>query len=1168
MSNLTIVKSKNQIGIGTNQIQLTNSLSSALNIKKNDDSYSFLEFNTSSNTIGIGIKMETNALITFKGTTKVTSLSKGDLVYLDSTGNWTGVGPVGIGSYIKVNSGGTGLEWTNEAPLMLILSTSPLHTGTLSSNSDNIIITFDDIVVAGTGNIVLTPSSGPVITIDVTNTSLVSFSSNICTINPNSNLDSSGLTYTLTMNSGVIKNSNGVLFSGILSPTYQFNSKDTTTPIFTNLSPGTNTYINNTNIGYTLSESFASGTVTFTSTGGTTDSSSPHIQVLSGSELNAGTRNIGVLTDAPTLVSGTIYTIGFDGIDSLGNVFSTVSTTGITFDNTNPIISSIGPTSSSYVNTNVVSYTLSETLASGTVTFTRISGNADSNHTVSLASGELNSGSHNNTTLTNAPTLVNGTVYSIAFNGIDLAENSASQVSVTDITYDTTAPTVTNSIVSSNSTSTLAKAGDEVTLTITANEAISEPTVIFKSGNTSVTNSSITYSGSGTTWTAKYTVDTNDTDGNVTINVTATDLAGNSTTSTSITGSSITVDTTAPTVTNSIVSNNSTSTLAKAGDEVTLTITANEAISEPTVIFKSGNTSVTNSSITYSGSGTTWTAKYTVDTNDTDGNVTINVTATDLAGNSTTSTSITGSSITVDTLVPTVTSILISNNSTITITFNKIIYKTISGSGSIEANDFVLSLTGGNATLASTTPTSISPTSGNADEYTLGINISGTTNGSETLTISPSENSIYDLVGNVASTSQSNNSANLEVLRFESLINTYQTKNYIIKAGDIPARHIQVWNATSANAIHNTVATIPTQYISNTAGSGPGDTWHINTLDIVYTDNTNTTIDYILADIHSVEKNTFTMPNDIKLLNVDFNTGSPFTGLFNGSISNRVKLSPAKSSGNFIAEHFHIYNSDGNPLKHHNVWSGANIDPVGWDNSYNWNSPFNYANNLLAWSWNFFPNPYASTDIQHWMWNQNQQSGSETRGEVGYVQILAGPENSNGAGYDSGRLVAGYVARVHHGNKANGTTYVVRPDDGVGLSTWNPDGEAEDRKKWKILKLANGNYKITNVWQIAEGIGSTFAQGCLNWVSEWDVEYNSTYNGNNVYNLKVKVPVSSTYTNANTSHIGKYLTIGTNTERPNQNSVYDTYKFKYAYDILSARSDGYWFGQQWTFSFI
>jgi len=117
MSNLTFIKDKNQIGIGTNKISLTNSLSSALNIKKNDSSYSFLDFNTSSNTISVGTDMATNDVITFKGTTKITTLSKGSLVYLDSSGNWVGVGTVGIGSYIQVNSGGTGLQWTNEAPL-------------------------------------------------------------------------------------------------------------------------------------------------------------------------------------------------------------------------------------------------------------------------------------------------------------------------------------------------------------------------------------------------------------------------------------------------------------------------------------------------------------------------------------------------------------------------------------------------------------------------------------------------------------------------------------------------------------------------------------------------------------------------------------------------------------------------------------------------------------------------------------------------------------------------------------------------------------------------------------------------------------------------------------------------------------------------------------------
>ena len=118
MSNLIFKKnSKNQIGIGTNKIELTNSQLSALDIKKSDNSYSFLEFNTSSNTIGVGTSMSTNDVITFKGTTKITTLSKGDLVYLDSSGNWVGLGTVGIGSYIQVNSGGTGLQWTNEAPL-------------------------------------------------------------------------------------------------------------------------------------------------------------------------------------------------------------------------------------------------------------------------------------------------------------------------------------------------------------------------------------------------------------------------------------------------------------------------------------------------------------------------------------------------------------------------------------------------------------------------------------------------------------------------------------------------------------------------------------------------------------------------------------------------------------------------------------------------------------------------------------------------------------------------------------------------------------------------------------------------------------------------------------------------------------------------------------------
>ena len=117
MSNLIFKKnSENQIDVGTNKIELINSQSSASDIKKNDNSHSFLKFNTSSNIIEIGTPMETNDLITFKGTTKINTLSKGSLVYLDSSGNWSGLASGNIGDYIKVNSAGDGLEWTNTAP--------------------------------------------------------------------------------------------------------------------------------------------------------------------------------------------------------------------------------------------------------------------------------------------------------------------------------------------------------------------------------------------------------------------------------------------------------------------------------------------------------------------------------------------------------------------------------------------------------------------------------------------------------------------------------------------------------------------------------------------------------------------------------------------------------------------------------------------------------------------------------------------------------------------------------------------------------------------------------------------------------------------------------------------------------------------------------------------
>ena len=89
-----------------------------------------------------------------------------------------------------------------------------------------------------------------------------------------------------------------------------------------------------------------------------------------------------------------------------------------------------------------MSYTLSEALGSGSITWTQTAGSADagSPHVQALTAGELGSGAHSSITLTNDPTLVDGAVYTVSFDGVDLAGNVATTVSSTSVSYDTGAP--------------------------------------------------------------------------------------------------------------------------------------------------------------------------------------------------------------------------------------------------------------------------------------------------------------------------------------------------------------------------------------------------------------------------------------------------------------------------------------------------------------------------------------------------------------------------------------------------------------------------------------------------------------------------------------------------------------------------------------------------------
>ena len=218
---------------------------------------------------------------------------------------------------------------------------------------------------------------------------------------------------------------------------------DVTAPVVSATAPVNNAMVNSTKVSYTLSEAVLSGTITWTQTGGTVDPASPQIMALTGAELGSGIHAGITLGNAPVLVDGTIYSITYDVTDLAGNNGLAVVNTNITYDATLPVISAAAPVTGSYVKDTKVSYTLSEAALSGTITWTQTGGTADVTiHTQALTGAELNSGAHANITLTNAPILVDGAIYTIAYDVTDLAGNNAVTVTNTNVTYDVSVPVI------------------------------------------------------------------------------------------------------------------------------------------------------------------------------------------------------------------------------------------------------------------------------------------------------------------------------------------------------------------------------------------------------------------------------------------------------------------------------------------------------------------------------------------------------------------------------------------------------------------------------------------------------------------------------------------------------------------------------------------------------
>ena len=272
---------------------------------------------------------------------------------------------------------------------------------------------------------------------------------------------------------------------------------------------------------------------------------------------------------------------------------------------------------------------------------------------------------------------------------------------------DTTAPTLSAvSMASDNATSTVAGIGDVVTLTMTANESIKIPVVTFKSGGVAVSDSSVTYTHtSGDTWTAAYTVESDDTAGAVTYSIAYDDTRGNSGTAVTSGSGSVSVDASAPTITSSIGSS------VIEGATALGSVSANETVTW----------SISGSGVSISSSGVVTldsAAKYEVAASHS-----FTITATDSVGNA--ASSVLSVSV-VDTTAPTITNSIVSSvNDGATalgsVSSNETVSWSVSGSGvSISSSGAVTLDSAANAGSATSHSFAITATDGSGNETTTG----------------------------------------------------------------------------------------------------------------------------------------------------------------------------------------------------------------------------------------------------------------------------------------------------------------------------------------------------------------------------------------------------------------------------------------------------------------
>ncbi|MDD4989348.1 MAG: Ig-like domain-containing protein, partial [Candidatus Pacebacteria bacterium] len=657
--------------------------------------------------------------------------------------------------YAGISDASTWTFQTLDTSHPFVTAFSPTDFATGVTANQNLVITFDRNVFAQTGNINIFPAGlSAVETIAATDATKVTVSGNMVTIDPATTLNSQ-TTYYIQIDAGAfndLADNTGNPYDGIAdTTTWTFTTLDTTNPTLSSIALSSDNILSSSlakvgnivTLSFVASERISSPTVTFASHGVTvanpvtvTDTTGSGTNWIAsymasssdtdgavtysvnsyhdttgnpGSEYTSGTGSVTFDKTAPTLSSvnlvsnnstntlakvGNLITLSFNSNETISspavsftsggnpvtgsitianpspNSWTATYTTGssdtagsiaysintfhdnagnngdpvtsgtgsVTFDKTAPVLSSVTPASSATINnvtsSSSISFTTSEALGSGSITITRTGGTADGvTHTCVLKGTALNSGAHTinlsdttNSCTSDVSSLVSGAIYTFVFAGSDAAGNAATSVTRTGITFDITAPTLSSvTLISSNSTNTQAKVGDLITLSFTASEAISLPTISFNSGGAPIAGTVIIANPSDNNWTATYRTNSSDTEGNITYSISDfSDSIGNTGLAVSSGSGSVHFDKTAPTITN--VTSTKASGTYTTGESIPVSLTFSEAVTS------TGNVTVTldtGGSCTFTVTATTTgSCNYLV----LDGDASLDLTTTSITG--------------------------------------------------------------------------------------------------------------------------------------------------------------------------------------------------------------------------------------------------------------------------------------------------------------------------------------------------------------------------------------------------------------------------------------------------------------------------------------------------------------------------------------------------------